>query len=229
MEVWQSLAYCTCLENRRSEMVREFESHRFRHINITMNINKNEWWATPVWEIESGFDEYFNLALAAELADIKLEKGYDRYDIWDYKTPRLLELKEFMFDALDQTVPEYFGEYYPYNPCFINGWANIQHPGADLPLHDHGGTVLVSTYYVTCEENSGDLLVVDPRMGANWEWIADNGFQGVKYRRITPKAGKFILFPGYVMHMVETNRSNSTRISIATNIHNGRIDKIHTR
>ena len=32
MEVWQSPVYCTCLENRRTEMFREFESHRFRHI-----------------------------------------------------------------------------------------------------------------------------------------------------------------------------------------------------
>jgi len=28
-EAWQSPVYCTCLENRRSERVREFESHRF--------------------------------------------------------------------------------------------------------------------------------------------------------------------------------------------------------
>ena len=33
MEVWQSLAYCTGLENRRTEMFREFESHRFRQFN----------------------------------------------------------------------------------------------------------------------------------------------------------------------------------------------------
>jgi hypothetical protein len=30
MEAWQSLVYCTCLENRRVERHREFESHRFR-------------------------------------------------------------------------------------------------------------------------------------------------------------------------------------------------------
>ena len=34
MEVWQSPVYCTCLENRRSERVREFESHRFRQVTI---------------------------------------------------------------------------------------------------------------------------------------------------------------------------------------------------
>jgi len=33
MEVWQSPVYCNSLENCRSEMVREFESHRFRHVN----------------------------------------------------------------------------------------------------------------------------------------------------------------------------------------------------
>ena len=31
METWQSPVYCTCLENRRSERVREFESHLVRH------------------------------------------------------------------------------------------------------------------------------------------------------------------------------------------------------
>ena len=32
MEVWQSPVYCNSLENCRSEMVREFESHRFRQV-----------------------------------------------------------------------------------------------------------------------------------------------------------------------------------------------------
>ncbi len=33
-EVWQSLVYCTGLENRRSETVREFESHRFHQLPV---------------------------------------------------------------------------------------------------------------------------------------------------------------------------------------------------
>ena len=32
MEAWQSPVYCNSLENCRSERAREFESHRFRHI-----------------------------------------------------------------------------------------------------------------------------------------------------------------------------------------------------
>ena len=38
-------------------------------------ITKHEWWATPVWEIDTGFDEYFNLILHNELIDLaKVDK-----------------------------------------------------------------------------------------------------------------------------------------------------------
>jgi hypothetical protein len=36
MEVWQSMVYCTSLENWRTARFREFESHRFRHIENDM-------------------------------------------------------------------------------------------------------------------------------------------------------------------------------------------------
>ena len=40
MEVWPSPVYGTCLENRRTEMFREFESHRFRHIKTHYRCSK---------------------------------------------------------------------------------------------------------------------------------------------------------------------------------------------
>ena len=40
MEVWPSPVYGTCLENRRTEMFREFESHRFRHIKTHFDAYK---------------------------------------------------------------------------------------------------------------------------------------------------------------------------------------------
>jgi hypothetical protein len=35
-----------------------------------MNIVKNEFWATPVWEIDTGFDDYFNTILTNDIAEI---------------------------------------------------------------------------------------------------------------------------------------------------------------
>ena len=36
METWPSLAYGNSLENCRREIVREFESHRFRQENVSL-------------------------------------------------------------------------------------------------------------------------------------------------------------------------------------------------
>ena len=36
MEAWQSPAYCNSLENCRVERHREFESHRFRQMNVSL-------------------------------------------------------------------------------------------------------------------------------------------------------------------------------------------------
>jgi hypothetical protein len=47
MEVWQSPVYCTCLENRRTEMFREFESHRFRQIGELAELGLRQRFAKP--------------------------------------------------------------------------------------------------------------------------------------------------------------------------------------
>jgi uncharacterized protein (TIGR02466 family) len=73
-------------------------------------------------------------------------------------------------------------------------------------------------YYIYTPENCGDLLLVDPRNAPLWDRISEDKVDGIKYQRIKPKNGKLILFPGYVGHMVEQNKSNDTRISLATNI-----------
>ena len=38
-----------------------------------------------------------------------------------------------------------------------------------------------------------------------------------KYKRIKPEEGKMVFFPGYLLHMVEENKSGETRISLSTN------------
>ena len=63
-------------------------------------------------------------------------------------------------------------------------------------------------------------MLIDPRGGVNWGWLSEGGFSGIKYQRVKPEMGKMVMFPAYVLHSVEVNRSNETRISLATNIYN---------
>jgi uncharacterized protein (TIGR02466 family) len=187
-----------------------------------MNIVKNEFWATPVWEIDTGLDDYFNSVLENDVAAIANTGDY--YDVWDSKAWSVNRLKEVIQECLDLTVKDLFPPYHPYSPHFIDGWGQKTAPGEDLLLHGHPHAVCVATYYVRAPEKSGDLLLVDARGTVNWNMTDDPEaprlLHGVTYKRIKPKAGKLVIFPGYVPHMVEVNRSTQDRLSIATNIVN---------
>jgi uncharacterized protein (TIGR02466 family) len=183
-----------------------------------MTTIKHEWWATPVWEIETGFDSKFNDELLAEIDSIKPPANQFMFNIWDYNSPRISELRSVILVKVKDNVSPYLQQYSRFTPQLSRGWVNRQHPQQSLALHDHGGSLLACTYYIKTEQNSGDLLLVDPRGAANWESIKDGNIVGVKYKRVTPQEGKLVFFPAYVMHMVEINNSRSTRISLSANI-----------
>ena len=189
-----------------------------------MNIVKTDMWATPIWEIDTGIDNYFNAVLAAELDVIIRKTGTTRYNIWDVGSQPYAKLKEKLSECLNAAVAESFPPWYPFNPYIDFGWGNKSGPGEGLPLHAHEGYVLVMNYYVKCPPNCGDMLIVDPRGGVNWGWETDaeasRALTGIKYKRIKPVEGKLVIFPAFLMHMVDVNRSNDDRISIACNVHN---------
>lgn len=184
-----------------------------------MTTVKHEWWATPVWEIETGFDSTFNNELLVEIDRCKPPTNPYMFNIWDYGTPNITILKQKILSTAKENVSPYFEQFYKFNPVLSRGWVNRQHPGNSLALHDHGGVLLACTYYIKTTNDCGDLLMVDPRGGVNWDLAREGNVLGIKYKRIKPTEGKLVMFPAFLLHMVELNQSTSTRISLATNIY----------
>jgi uncharacterized protein (TIGR02466 family) len=202
-------------------------------------ITKHEWWSTPVWEIETGFDEYFNMILNNELNDTsKNDKNItltNFTNILECESECMKQLKEKIVESLYLCVSDYFKKSHPrgYEPYFTTSWLNYQKPGENFFLHDHPEMVMAFTYYLVSDENSGDLLLLDPRGSINWDWEncsfdkKYSGYTGSKCKTIKPKPGKLVFFPSYLLHMVEQNNSKRTRISISGNIRNGYEDNIN--
>lgn len=176
-----------------------------------MIVTKQELWATPVWEVDTGFDTQFNIKLVEEFPNNK-QAGF-QFNLWDCNTPHITKLKQCIMDVVTKEVRVK-------NLSLSRGWVNKQCPGKPLVIHDHSPAVVAAVYYVNCPENSGDLLLVDPRGSINWERIPEGNVSNVKHQRIKPVASKLVLFPAYILHMVEVNNSAENRISISTNIFN---------
>lgn len=192
-----------------------------------MHTVKNNLWSTPVWEIDTGFDVFFNNSLKEEISFI-IENKLDPM-IFNHDLEHIKKLKDKIIESIEVFRKEIFPDN-NFKFAITKSYATYQEPNQILPLHTHGGTFLVANYYVQCFEKSGDLLLVDPRGGVNWDTIYQNSTvdimenSNVKYHRIKPSDGKLVIFPGYVMHMTEPNKTMFSRISIPVNFAKAKLE-----
>ncbi|MBS0549208.1 MAG: 2OG-Fe(II) oxygenase family protein [Proteobacteria bacterium] len=109
-----------------------------------------------------------------------------------------------------------------------NMWANINRSGHGNEYHCHRGAVWSGVYYV---DDGG--IGADPSLGGELEFMDPRGpvptmlapHLGIAMEagqwtteRITPKPGRLVMFPSWLMHQVRPYRGNVERISIAFNL-----------
>jgi len=113
-------------------------------------------------------------------------------------------------------------EYIERTPTLINMWANILYPGGHHNNHTHPNSHFSGVYYVKANNQSGNLLISDPRQGPQIiKNIRKEGYLVHKHLWETidliPKEGMLVLFPSWLPHSVDINNSNNNRISISFN------------
>jgi uncharacterized protein (TIGR02466 family) len=180
------------------------------------------WWPTPVWEVKTNFDSEFNQNLIRELKELQFAK--DRYgdsNIWwkseeNEKLKNLNILKAEMAKIISEATMSFRSKYQG-TVKLTRGWVNFINPGQQYNIHYHGFCPYAVTYYISAPENCGDLILIDPLAGQTNEIVNDGNVDGAKYKRLKPEEGKLVFFPGYLLHMVEENKSGQTRISLSTN------------
>jgi len=99
-----------------------------------------------------------------------------------------------------------------------NIWININPPGAYNLLHMHQGSVLSGCYYVDASSEQGDIFFqrndgAEYHLPDSWpltQFTASRTSYNVE-------TGALYIFPSWLNHYVESNRTDKDRISIAFN------------
>ena len=101
-----------------------------------------------------------------------------------------------------------------------NMWAIINTKGSLNQKHHHSNSDLSAAYYVSAEENCGDIIFYDPRPAKVYRHpIAKNpNILNATINSISPEPGMLILFPSYLEHSVNPNLSDHKRIVISFNL-----------
>ena len=127
-----------------------------------------------------------------------------------------------LVDELFKMVYEVFNEEWLDGRVKIgNMWANINPPGGYNKPHVHPNSLFSGVYYVKTPPNSGQLVCSDPRPGI--QTCMPNRKKGEPPKHLwrdlhlQPKENRAIVFPAWLWHSVQPNKSNENRISVSFN------------
>ena len=100
-----------------------------------------------------------------------------------------------------------------------NIWINVNPPGAYNQLHNHQGSVLSGVYYVQAEEGQGNIQF---ERNDDAEYFLPLNNKKQTYFNCTratykAKSNALYIFPGWLKHSVESNKTGTDRISISFN------------
>ena len=99
-------------------------------------------------------------------------------------------------------------------------WSIINKKNASNSRHIHSNNYISAAYYVKAPEDCGDIIFHDPRSVTTFRYpkISKQNKLNSNIFTIQPKEGLLALFPSYLYHSVDLNRSDEERIVISFNI-----------
>lgn len=99
-------------------------------------------------------------------------------------------------------------------------WSIINKQNASNARHIHSNNYISSAYYVKAPEKCGDIVFYDPRSVATFRHpkISTPNKLNTNIFSIQPKEGLLVLFPSYLYHSVDMNKTDEERIVISFNI-----------
>jgi uncharacterized protein (TIGR02466 family) len=167
---------------------------------------------TPLWTFKVTDSAMLNRKL---LVDSKQYKSNSKF--FDLLGEGVAELKEFVYNSATQVARE---ENWQYTDLQVSSRQNPMFPGEYDTPHHHLDSDLLGIYYVKTPDNCGDIQFLDSRGAISIRWqdklVKDDGeFRSARaFVKIKPESGTLLLFPSYLIHSVEPNRSNDVRLSI---------------
>ena len=116
---------------------------------------------------------------------------------WNILSPQIDKLKQYIIGEVKEILPSNLK---PLSIQWIDFWGCIYRQDEYAIPHDHVPSYLSLVYFLKSEEVYSPLV------------FTEDG------REVSPKEGRFVIFPGYLKHHVPKHRYNNTRMTLSGNI-----------
>ena len=146
-------------------------------------------------------------------------KGWHSKD-FDLKENEPRKFIDFISPSIEQVMTDMNWEKEKQKIKISNMWAIVNKGGSTNLRHQHGNSTVSGAYYVRAPEDCGEIVFYDPRPAPIYSYpkAISSNLLNAQVNGISPKEGALVLFPSYVDHSVNENKSNEERIVISFNI-----------
>ena len=188
---------------------------------------------TPIYIEQVGVDDV-TAEIDEILPEIREQDDFVKPDHWDENhtistniNDRTDTVKDFnmikLSHLIENNIVRYMADVQPYGENFIfrgDSWVNINNKGDSQEWHTHGTAYISGVYYHKVPEDSGDLLLKHPVPYIQQGHFPTGKSVGQKVN-IKIQSGMIVLFPSWLDHKVEKNKSDDERITFAFNYYRG--------
>lgn len=188
-----------------------------------MPMNPEPWFPSVIWNADvqgidnKGLKEYAYVRMKLDKGrSISNYGGYQSNDIKAGENPIVDQLASY----IDAEVNEIAASVGIKPLALYNIWINVNTPGAYNHTHHHQEAIFSGVYYVDAFESQGNINFIR-NDGAEYHIPADMISQPHHFNSskcaYPAKTGSLYIFPGWLHHSVDGNRSTQDRISISFN------------
>ena len=126
------------------------------------------------------------------------------------------ELSKYIFDV----IQTYGWKCVPERVVVSEMWAIINKPRDFNVIHTHPNAYLSAAYYVKAPEKAGRFVIENPLSVARHSYPAHatKTEYNIKAAALDIEEGDLLLFPAYLPHKVNENKSDKDRIVISFNV-----------
>ena len=156
------------------------------------------------------------------ISDLWTNRKYETN--WQTKSADLHKQKEFKYfsDLVLTTSKDIIKELdYEVEDIVISDmWANVLKDSEHHPVHTHSNNFLSGTYYLHSDQGAS-IVFHDPRPAADVivPRKKNTTLNNASLLSYASKQNRAVIFPSWLPHWVQQNKSKNKRISIAWNIH----------
>ena len=174
-----------------------------------------------VWKTNKAFNlkEYCLSVQRKDEGRVVSNRGGYQSNELNLRDPKLRPL----ISHIEQQTNLFASRYYTNKFKLSHMWININPTGGFNKSHTHAGSMFSGVYYVTTPQDCGNLFFERPNMETIhcYDWSYDkteyNSLNSPSWWMPSEEHTCYI-FPAYMRHYTDPNRSESDRISISFNL-----------